>query len=152
MTATFEILHATELRELWSGGIDSSFVKAIHTVSLEEPLLLRVNLPYCKCVDGIIIHQPKNVRAEKNVFTNAIQKTLEGILEDSDNIVSSITLTDAVGQSLKLNIENTEGGGGHKRIVVYCPYWIVNTSQYSFRIREEGEEDLTAGSVTKEQQ
>jgi hypothetical protein len=146
-SASFEIFHATELRELWSGEINSVESRHIHTVSLEEPLLLKINLNYCKCTEGIIIHQPKLAQTDKSIFTNALQKTIEGILEENEtNSYSSIILTDAVGQALRLNIENKESRGGHKHIVVYCPYWIVNTTQYSFRIREEGEEDLAAGS------
>ena len=57
-------------------------------------------------------------------------------------------LTDAVGQRLRLEIENKVGGGGHRSLVVYCPYWIVNTSQYSIRLREDGALYLPAGTVT----
>ncbi len=53
-----------------------------------------------------------------------------------------------MGQRLRVNIENTVGGGGQRHIAVYCPYWIVNTSQFMFRIREEGSTILPAGTVT----
>jgi hypothetical protein len=53
--------------------------------------------------------------------------------------------------SFLLSVENTEGGGGQRNIVVYCPYWIVNTTQYMYHIREEGELDLPAGTKESEQ-
>lgn len=85
----------------------------------------------------------------KNGLAKTLQKAVDSFLEDTENDgISYIDLTDTVGQKLRLNIENTEGGGGERRIVVYCPYWIVNLSQYAFRIREEGEIDLPAGTVT----
>jgi hypothetical protein len=146
--ADFEILHATEKRELWSAKIKATNLQSIHTVSLEEPLLLSVNLPYCRASEGILIHQPKFRSTDRSLFANALQRTIEGILDENESeSVSTITLYDSVGQGLRLNIENKEGAGGQRHITVYCPYWIVNTSQYSFQIREEGGEELTAGSV-----
>jgi hypothetical protein len=55
---------------------------------------------------------------------------------------------DTVGQRIRLNVENTLGGGGQRQIAVFCPYWIVNTSQYSLRVTEEGVNVLPAGTVT----
>jgi hypothetical protein len=45
-------------------------------------------------------------------------------------------------------VENTEGSGGQRHIVVYCPYWIINNSQFSLRIKEDGSAFLPAGTVT----
>ena len=45
-------------------------------------------------------------------------------------------------------MENTLGRGGQRTIVVYCPYWIVNTTQFKLRIKEDGSPLLPAGSVT----
>ena len=39
------------------------------------------------------------------------------------------------------------GGGGQRYITVYAPYWIVNTSQYVLRYREEQSDSYPAGSV-----
>ena len=47
-------------------------------------------------------------------------------------------MVDRHGQSLRIHIENVEGEGGQRNITVYCPYWIVNTTQYMMRVREEG--------------
>jgi hypothetical protein len=150
-SAYFEIVHAAEKRELWSSNIPSAKCQPIHTVSLEEPLLLLVNLSYCRAQEGILIHQPKCQFQEKGLFVNAFQKTIEGILEEADSeVITTIILYDSVGQAIRLNIENKQGGGGHRHIVIYCPYWIVNTSQFIYQIREEGEEVLTAGAVAWE--
>ena len=46
--AVFEILHATTKRQLWSAWIGPGETKLIHTVSLDVPLLLTINLKYCK--------------------------------------------------------------------------------------------------------
>ena len=57
-------------------------------------------------------------------------------------------LFDSVGQKLRIQMENTLGRGGQRSIVVYCPYWVVNTTQFKLRIREDGSPLLPAGSVT----
>lgn len=146
--ADFEILHANEKRELWSAKVNATKQQSIHTVSLEEPLLLTVSLPYCRASEGILIHQPKHRINDRNLFANALQRTIEGILDENESeTILTITLFDSIGQGLRLNIENKEGAGGQRHITVYCPYWIVNTSQFSFQIREEGGEELCAGSV-----
>lgn len=119
----------------------------IHTVTLDEPLLLMINLKYCRTPDGVIIHRP--IRAEGATFAGKIQKTLEGFLDEgTTEDVSTVLLTDTVGQRLILNIDNTEGKAGQRHITIYCPYWIVNACQYTIRIREEGSRSLPAGSVT----
>jgi hypothetical protein len=76
---------------------------------------------------------------------------LEGVFSDERvGGDASVDLLDTVGQHLRLNVENTEGGGGQKHIVVYAPYWIVNTTQYSLRIKEDGTNALPAGTVSSD--
>lgn len=145
----FELVHATQKRVLWSSWIAAGSAKPIHTVTLDEPLLLLINLKYCRTSEGALVHQPNKGLDNNEGLAGKIQKTLEGLLEDTDREdISSIVLTDTVGQRLRLNLENILGGGGQRHIAVYCPYWIVNTSQYMFRIREEGNTLLPAGTVT----
>jgi hypothetical protein len=145
----FELLHADEKRVIWSAYISPGATKAIHTVTLEEPLMLMINLRYCKTSEGVLVHRPSTEQGAQNGIVDKLQKAIEGILEENEqDDVSNVILTDTVGQRLRLNVENTQGAGGQRHIVVYCPYWIVNTSQYAFRIREEGEMELPAGSVT----
>lgn len=150
MTATFELVHAVHKRVLWSSVIAPGKVKSIHTVNLDNPILLLINLDFCRSSEGVLVHKPPRKVAEERGLAGTIQKTIEGFLEDSDYSPTdtSIVLTDAVGQRLRLEIENKMGGGGHRSIVVYCPYWIVNTSQYAIRLREDGAMYLPAGTVT----
>jgi len=151
MSGTFEILHADQQRVLWSAVIKPGKAVPIHTVTLEEPLRLRINLSYCRTVDPQVrIHTPISKSKDQRTFVDKLQRTVEEFLEDSQDEDSSVELTDTVGQRLRLGIENIEGGGGQRHVTVYCPYWIVNLSQYSVRIREEGapRDQLPAGTVT----
>lgn len=150
----FELVHATQKRVLWSSYIAAGTVKPVHTVTLEEPLLLLINLKYCRSSEGALIHQPRRSEGSEGIV-GKMQRTLEGLLEDntgtsgeSNEDITSIVLTDTVGQRIRLNVENTLGGGGQRQVAVYCPYWVVNTSQYSLRIMEEGINVLPAGTVT----
>jgi hypothetical protein len=146
--AVFEIVHATQQkRVLWSAWVDPGKAMPIHTVTLDEPLLLLINLKYCRTPDGVIIHQPS--KKSGGTLAGKLQRTLEGFLEEGEETdVSSVLLTDTVGQRIVLNIDNNEGRAGQRHITVYCPYWIINTCQYTLRLREEGKSNLPAGSVT----
>lgn len=147
-SGVFELVHATQKRILWSSCITPGMTKSVHTVTLDEPLLLLINLRYCRAPEGVLVHEPKRQKSNKrNGARNFLQGAIEGFLEEEEE-VSSVTLSDTAGQKLRLNVENIEGGGGQRHITVYCPYWIVNTSQFSFRIREEGDMELPAGTVT----
>ena len=150
----FEILHANTSRLLWSSLIEPGKAKPIHTVTLDEPLRLRIHLKYCRTGSPVLFHTPHEEHAGRTFVgtINDIQKTVEGFLVETDGNGedASVELADSQGQRLRLNIENVEGGGGERQIVVYCPYWIVNTSQYKLRLREEGshKDHLPAGTVT----
>ncbi len=147
--ASFEILHAVEKRVLWSSLIPAGQLQTIHTVSLNDPLELSINLYYCRASQGVIIHQPKAQNQRKKYSVNPLQRTFESNKEETETEnITTITLLDTTGQKLRLHIENILCGGGNRKITVYCPYWIINTSQFSFQIREEGEEELPAGTVT----
>ena len=52
-----------------------------------------------------------------------------------------------MGQRLILRIENIRGGGGQRRISLYCPFWIVNTTEHSLRYREDKEKRYVSGTV-----
>lgn len=144
----FELIHAVHKKVLWSSWIPAGTASPIHTVSLEEPLILLINLRYCRTSEGVLIHQPTKNGEGSEGFAGKLQRTLEGFLEDVDSDDTSVVLTDTVGQRLRLNVENTEGEGGQRHVVIFCPYWIVNTSQYSYRIREDVDRVLPAGTVT----
>lgn len=53
MGGVFEIVHAIhQQRVLWSSWVEPGQAIPIHTVTLEEPMLLLINLKYCRSVDG----------------------------------------------------------------------------------------------------
>lgn len=149
---TFEIMHATREKVLWSSHIDALESKPIHTVTLDEPLRLLINLRYCRTSpQGILIHKPRHKGTDEATIAGKMIKTFEGLIEgENEGEDTFVYLTDTCGQRLRLNIENVEGGGGQRKIAVYCPYWIVNTSQYILRIRADGSQQLPAGTVTPE--
>jgi hypothetical protein len=149
--ATFELVHANKKTILWSSVIGPGKMKSVHTVTLDEPILLSINLDFCRSSEGVLIHKPSPVdSSDSNRLTAAIKNLAESILDDSAVTPQDtfVTLTDSVGQRLCLQIENKLGNGKQRNVVVYCPYWIVNTSQYTIRLKEDGGQYLPAGTVT----
>lgn len=143
--AIFEIQHAREKKVLWSSWLEAGTAKPIHTVLLDQPLVLVINLKYCRTPEGLLFHNPPDNNVAKNLLLS-----VEGIVNGLENRDISVILEDTVGQKLSLKIEKNQGGGGQYHLVAYCPFWIVNSSQYSFRIREEGRISLPAGTVTSQ--
>lgn len=150
MKGTFELVHATQKIVLWSSDLNPGEIKCVHTVTSDEPILLLINLDFCRSSEGVLVHKPPSKETEDRGLTVAVMKGVKGLMEDDDESQSdlSIILTDSIGQRIRLQIENKVGGGGHRKIVVYCPYWIVNTSQYTLRLRDERSDSLPAGTVT----
>ena len=113
-------------------------------------MLLLINLDFCRSSEGVLVHKPPIKDVEDKGLAETVIEGFKGLLEDNDEPLAdtSIVLTDSVGQRIRLQIENQVGGGGHRSVVVYCPYWVVNTSQYTLRLREEGSPHLPAGTVT----
>jgi hypothetical protein len=148
MKGTFELVHANQKTVLWSADINSGEIKCVHTVPSEEPILLLINLDFCRSSEGVLVHKPPNPIEDRGL-TNVMMKGVKGFMEDgSDSLTDmSIILTDSNGQRLRLQIENKVGGGGHRKLVIYCPYWIVNTSQYTLRLRNEKSDSLPAGTI-----
>lgn len=65
------------------------------------------------------------------------------------DVVAETTVVDGIGQRLTLNIENVRGGGGQRRISVYSPFWIVNSTEHSLRYRQEkGNTSFVCGTVS----
>jgi hypothetical protein len=64
-----------------------------------------------------------------------------------EDIVSETSVVDTVGQRLRLNIENIRGGGGQRRISLFCPFWIVNTTEHALRYRQEKSKAFVSGTV-----
>jgi hypothetical protein len=53
-----------------------------------------------------------------------------------------------VGQRLSLRIENVRGGGGQRRISLFCPFWVVNTTEHALRYKQEKGKSFVSGTVT----
>jgi hypothetical protein len=119
--AHFEILHANTSRLLWSSLVEPGMAKPIHTVTLDEPLRLRIHLKYCRTAEpkGCLFHTPHEENSGRTFVgtINNIQKTVEGFLVEtgSGGEDASVELADSMGQRLRLNIENVEGGGGERQ-------------------------------------
>jgi hypothetical protein len=64
------------------------------------------------------------------------------------DIVSETSVVNTVGQRLSLNIENIRGGGGQRRISLFCPFWL-NTTEHTLRYRqEEKSKAFVSGTVS----
>jgi hypothetical protein len=64
-------------------------------------------------------------------------------------VEAETTVVDKIGQRLTLNIENVRGGGGQRRISVYAPFWIVNTTEHPLRYRQEkGNTSFVSGTCS----
>ena len=149
MKGIFELIHATHKTVLWSSVIAPGKAVPVHTVTLDVPIMLVIILDFCRSTQGLVVHKPNELIREEIKFRDKLQQTIEGFLEEGEEGgISSIMLSDSVGQRLRLLVENNVGGGGQRNIVIFCPYWLLNTSQYTIRMREDGGQDFPAGTVT----
>ena len=73
--------------------------------------------------------------------------SVESNIYAPSDVALETAVVDSIGQRLTLNIENIRGGGGQRRIAVYCPFWIVNTTQHSLRYKQEGSKSFVCGTV-----
>lgn len=73
--------------------------------------------------------------------------SIEGVTYCAADIANETTVVDSVGQRLTLRIENVRGGGGQRRISLYCPFWIVNTTEHALRYKEDKEKRYVSGTV-----
>lgn len=64
------------------------------------------------------------------------------------DVAEETTVVDGVGQRLTLNIENVRGGGGQRRISVFAPFWVVNTTEHSLRYKQENSKSFVCGTVS----
>ena len=69
-----------------------------------------------------------------------------------DDIATETTVLDHLGQKMNLCIENRLGGGGQRHITIYCPYWIVNTTEHALRYRQEKISAYVSGTKVSESQ
>lgn len=72
---------------------------------------------------------------------------VESAVYSSNDVASSTTVVDSVGQRLTLSIENVRGGGGQRRISLFCPFWIVNNTEHSLRYKQDKSKSFVSGTV-----
>lgn len=73
--------------------------------------------------------------------------SVETVAYSQNDIATETTVVDGIGQRLTLNLENIRGGGGQRRVSLYCPYWIVNTTEHSLRYRQDKGKSFVSGTV-----
>jgi len=66
---------------------------------------------------------------------------------DPADVVDETVVVDSVGQRLTLKIDNNRGGGGQRRISLYCPLWIVNTTEHALTYKQEKGSSFVSGTV-----
>ncbi|CAB9515429.1 Putative vacuolar protein sorting-associated protein [Seminavis robusta] len=247
-TGRFELMHAVRRTVLWFGDLKPGQQMPVHSVGLDAPLLLLLNLGFCRTPvgEGALVHHGADapVGSKDNVGlkslvgksagavgkvvtkgtgavgkavtkgtgamgkvvqkgTKSIGKTLNAMSDSPDKLMAEdpemyaallearqaqqqsggagamgldtglgmdtpegrkvhavegniyspfdvaleTAVVDSIGQRLTLSIENIRGGGGQRRIAVYCPFWIVNTTQHSLRYKQEGSKAFVCGTV-----
>jgi len=72
---------------------------------------------------------------------------MDSLFFSSQEVADETTVVDGLGQRLPLNIENIRGGGGQRRISVFCRFWIVNTTEHCLRYRQENSKLFVSGTV-----
>jgi hypothetical protein len=65
----------------------------------------------------------------------------------ADDVARQTSIVDSLGQKLVLSLENIRGGGGQRKITVFCRYWILNTTEHCLRYKQEGSKTFVTGTV-----
>jgi len=223
----FELMHAIRKTVVWYADLKPGQQILVHSLGLDAPLLLLVNLGFCRTPvgEGALVHHggnsveyskeqsaglksfgkavskntkkigqkltnladtpdkraqervskmftPKsedkrrkkgNVKHERpsidgrslgldlgETGTNGVRgkvHAIEAVTYSAEDIADETTVVDSIGQRLRLRIENIRGGGGQRRISLYCPYWIVNTTEHALRYKEDKEKRYVSGTV-----
>eukprot|EP00980_Cylindrotheca_fusiformis_P021401 scaffold8259_cov143-Cylindrotheca_fusiformis.AAC.19 len=226
----FELMHAVRKTVLWFADLQPGQQVPVHSVGLDAPLLLLVNLGFCRTPvgEGALVHHgvdsPIGGGKEQGVRFKAIGKAaikgtkqigktltamsdspdkrgrgklaevnaaqfqqrekrkrkakgkqtvtvtdeslgldtslggmdsadhgkvhaVESAVYSSSDVATSTTVVDSVGQRLTLRIDNARGGGGQRRISLFCPFWIVNNTQHSLRYKQDRAKSFVSGTV-----
>jgi hypothetical protein len=152
-TAEFELTDQS-MSMLWRVRLEPGASSGVYTVGMHAPLLLLVNLDFARSNEGVLVHDGQAWSAVSDSSPERATQPRER-LKSRDNdrdtleLGSSIAVTDGVGQRLQLRIENRKGSGGQRHVSVYCPFWMVNTSHYALRFRQDGSKILPAGTVSR---
>ena len=232
----FELMHATRRIVVWWADLKAGERIPVHTVGLDAPLLLLVNLGFCRTPvgEGALVHQgtsdtidpdkrgiiaanqaglqaigkvvtkttqtvykgaaktitaiaegesqrgaakiaalqsPVTARDEERVGNKEIKKQKHtgvfGFETDADafdagnfegsgdalsfgqeDIATETTVVDSLGQRLGLCIDNNLGSGGQRHVTIYCPFWIVNTTEHALRYKQEKTNVFVSGTVS----
>ncbi|KAL7555284.1 hypothetical protein ACHAWF_018921 [Thalassiosira exigua] len=214
----FEIMDTTSKSVIWWGNLEAGERVAVHTVGLDAPLVLLVNLGFCRTAvgEGALIHHGggggikagwTNIGSAMKTSKDRVKRTLHTMTESKDNrgakrvgmikhvnmrkkdaaaarktgqfgfnteleridessnrggrrvdsyglledIATEMNVTDSLGQRLTLHIDNVLGSGGQRRIALYCPFWIVNTTEHPLRYKQEKTLSFVSGTVSSEE-
>lgn len=64
-----------------------------------------------------------------------------------DDVEEETSVVDGLGQRLTLRLENTRGGGGQRQVSVFCPLWILNTTEHCLLYKQENSNVFVSGTV-----
>ncbi|KAL7543443.1 hypothetical protein ACHAXR_012723, partial [Thalassiosira sp. AJA248-18] len=210
----FELMDAASKHVLWWGCLEAGERVPVHSVGLDAPLLLLVNLGFCRTTvgEGALIHHGggdgmfkagwNSIGSAMKTSKDRVKKTLSTMTESKDNrgakrvslaqagnmkkndatarhsrgqlgfntendmiecsggglfrrgdgfgvedIATELSVTDSLGQRLTLLIDNVLGSGGQRRVSLYCPFWIVNTTEHALRYKQEKAQSFVSGTV-----
>jgi len=168
---------------LWFGDLAPGESVPIHTVGLDAPLLLLLNMGYCRTPfgQGILVHEGCNRSStpnfrpftevksinlpEKNGYRNNHLLTdfspeskatgpafdddddEESLVYSEDDLVSETIVVDSLGQKLNLMVSNERGSGGQRHIAVWCPFWILNSTEHALLYKQERSSTFVSGTV-----
>lgn len=235
----FELMHATQRVVVWWADLKAGERIPVHTVGLDAPLLLLINLGFCRTPvgEGALVHHGASDLADADkrgiiavnqaglqALGKAVTKTTQTVYKGAtktfttiaegesergkgkvavlqspnipsreegrvgnkkiaskkkltvfgldtdadafdptdaeggsgdpgatlgvDDIATETTVVDSLGQRLGLCIDNNLGSGGQRRVSIYCPFWIVNTTEHALRYKQEKSPLFVSGTVT----
>ncbi len=71
------MFHAETKRAIWKAKVGPGASVCIHTVTLDDPLLLKITLRYCKSVEGIVLNRPRDKVAESAKLADRMNNAFE---------------------------------------------------------------------------
>ena len=175
--ARYEIMHVTKRQVIWWSILKPGESIPIHTVGLDSQLVMMINVGYCRTPvgEGALIHNGSDIIKRlqgQDKITASIDRLRsdesfhDTTIEHSENkpefdktkasgahhgsydlIATTTTVVDSIGQRLNLHIDNKKGAGGQRHITVSCPYWIVNTTEYALRYKQEKSMNFVSGTI-----
>lgn len=89
--------------------------------------------------DGALIHVPAD--SESRTSNNEDMGIMDvmaavGLGGVRKSVETAITLTDRLGQKIILHLKNEIGPAGNRHITVFCPYWLINLTQYALLFKQ----------------